>query len=291
MATEPQPKLIKCLKCSGTGYGPTRQRYAADRPKCVACGGNGRVPSDQQPKRQRKPPPPPPPPKTPPRFDRNHKMKNIGKMKFSEYRHPIAGFESTLDFMCLRLDGGIRQAVIMADYGPLGDERSHALLELYEQCKSPAKFELEQHCRLVKLKPSEFVGMVVSGMSQFRLDYESLIVAQRMPDLLDKSFDFAADQIVGWNDRHELMKASGLHLAPKAAVVIDNRDQRSQTAIVGSPLPSFEDTLGEFEQVGQRRLPPSTAEVVDTDFIVKETADVTVSTRDQAAEERPDAAA
>jgi hypothetical protein len=194
-----------------------------------------------------------------------------GPAPFREHATPR--FESTLDWMIMKLRGGIRQAVIMADYGPLRDKRTEAVLKNFMAAKNPIQFKLEATCEQYGLKPSEFVGMVVAGMSKFRLDYEELIRAQELPELLEKSFEFAKENVIsGWMDRHELLKAGGAHLAPaKANIIIDNRDQ-SQTAHI-SGMPTFEETLGPMEAIGQRRLPESSAvevEVKDVEFAAVE---------------------
>jgi DnaJ-class molecular chaperone len=46
MTHQPEPeRLLRCLRCSGTGYAtPPRP----DRPVCPACLGEGEVPEDHQ---------------------------------------------------------------------------------------------------------------------------------------------------------------------------------------------------------------------------------------------------
>lgn len=197
-----------------------------------------------------------------------------GPAPFREYS--TVRFEGTLDHMVMRLPGGVRQAVIMAQYGPLRDSRTKLLFDDFNASTRPAEFKLEKGCEDRGLTPSEFVGMVTAGMSRFRLDYEAWIIALRMPELLEKSFDLAMTG--DWSNLHELMMANGLHLAPaKANIIIDNRDQ-SQTANI-SGMPTFEETLGPMEAIGQRRLPESTAtEVEFSEVKEKEYANAAEST-------------
>jgi hypothetical protein len=249
MPKPPKKRTPMCTACLGSGLEKRNGKPEAERGKCLKCNGHGYLSITVEPK---------PSKPQPIRAVDNHRNDKIGKAPFSERSHPYLGFQSTLDYLVLCMRGGMNQAIIMANYGPMGDERTAALLEAYQACRSPGNFELEKSCIALKIKPSEFVGMVTAGMSQYRLDYIEWIKTQELQELIEKSYEFAkADAITGWPDRSALLQAAGVHLAPKAAqVIIDNRDQ-SQTAHIG--LPSFEDTLSEMEIVGQRRLPESSA--------------------------------
>ena len=210
---------------------------------------------------------------------------------FDEFTRPRIGLPSTLDYLFIRLRGGVDQAIRMAAYGPLADERSDAILAEWREIPGDignqrhCEYKLEEACQRHRLKPSEFVGMVVAGMSKMRLDYEELIKAQEMPELLERSLQLSHNE-GNFQERHEHLKAAGHHLAPKAAqVVVDNRDQRVQFASIEG-LPSMEDDLAAFESVGQRRLPQSSAQPIEVEaepvpVPVKENNDVNTATRSE----------
>lgn len=200
---------------------------------------------------------------------RRKSVRNRENVPFAERPKPRLLLEGTLDYLFARIQHQVKGAIYFAAYSPLANEATRAIFDDFQAQGEPLDYSVDKKCRELELQPSEFVGIVVAGMSKAASDYSAVLKAASMPLIVESSLNRAIEG-ENYTEVSDWLIAEGHHIAPKAAQF--NLNSNNQVAILTetSGLPSFEDSIGgEIERATRRALPESSSVPIDVEFEAK----------------------
>jgi hypothetical protein len=155
--------------------------------------------------------------------------------------------------VCKYIKGGKQEFMRLAVLASQIEPALAVVVETWEGMNDPLqrKITIEEICRQKDVDPGHFCGVVVEAAMKFRDNATILIAALNLPDVVQRSVEFAK-QKEGFKDREALMKHAGFVPTPQGQRInilnqANAKAGAEAEANAERGLPTFERTMAELE--------------------------------------------